>query len=271
MPPITLMITPDVSARIVRWARRTDLTALCLTCKSLQHHAESKLYQVIMSANTHVTFRACQSILAQPRLGPLVRSFSFLPDTRRDIPAQFWSTLQRALSKMRALEHLFLQDPAFANGWVLGDIPHIPFQLVEARLLLDWDAHLVKFLESQNKLKSLHTIDGPNESAFFLEAGSLSELRTFDGPLAAAHHIVHVGASLTHLQVVLDKNSELDVLAFIPSLVRLASSLRALSILHLPEALAIDVLRSITKACPQLRHIGTIPLPLPRYVSRSPF
>lgn len=269
MPPATL--TPAVCGQIVRWARRSDLTALCLTCKSLQHEAEAKLYEIIMSGSIQITFRACQSIVSEPRLGPHVRSFCFLPDTRRDqraIPEQFWTTLQLALSRMRSLEYLFLQDPALASSWVLSDVAHIPFQLLEARLLFHWDSHLAKFLESQNKLKSLHTTHGPaNDPTLHLEAGSLPELRTFDGPLAAAEHIVHVGSTLTHLQVVLDKNSEVDVLAFIPKLFHLASSLRALSILHLPEGLSIDVFRSITKACPQLRHIGTIPLPLPRNVS----
>lgn len=269
MLPITL--TPDVCGRIVHFARRSDLTTLCLTCKSLQHEAEAKLYEIIMSGNIQITFRACQSIISQPRLGPYVRSFCFFPDTRRvqrEIPEQFWSTLQLALSRMRSLEYLSIQDPTFASSWVLSDIAHIPFQLLEARLLFYWDAHLVKFLESQNKLKSLHTIDGPVDSTLHLEAGSLSELRIFDGPLAATQHIVHVGSTLTHLQVALDKNSEADILTFIPKLFRLASSLRALSILHLPESLSMDVFRSITKTCPQLRHIGTIPLPLPRNVSR---
>lgn len=272
MPPT---LTPDVCGRIVRWTRRGDLTALCLTCKSLQHEAEAKLYEIVMSANVQITFRACQSIISQPRLGPYVHSFCFLPDSRRaqrEIPEQFWTTLQLALSRMRSLEHLFLQDPTFSSSWVLSDIAHIPFQLLEAKLLFYWDTHLVKFLESQNKLKSLHTIDGPvSDTALHLEAGSLPELRTFDGPLPAAEHIVHIGSTLTHLQVVLDKNSEVDVLTFIPKLIHLASSLRALSILHLPEGLSVDVFRSITKACPQLRHIGTIPLPLPRNVSHPPF
>ena len=268
-------LTPDVCGRIVRWARRSDLTALCLTCKSLQREAEAKLYEMIMSDNIQIAFRACQSIISQPRLGPYVRSFCFLPDSRRaprEIPEQFWTTLQLALSRMRSLEYLFLQDPTFASSWVLSDIARIPFQLLEARLLFYWDIHLVKFLESQNKLKILHTVDGPaNDSTLHLEAGSLPELSIFDGPLAAAEHIVHVGSTLTHLQVVLDKNSEADVLAFIPKLAHITSSLRALRMLHLPEGLSIDVFRSITIACPQLRHMGTISLPLPRNVSPPPF
>ncbi|KIK98531.1 hypothetical protein PAXRUDRAFT_133987 [Paxillus rubicundulus Ve08.2h10] len=259
--------SPEICNRIVRWTRRGDLTTLCLTCKPLQREAEAKLYEVIMSGNIQITSRACQSIVSQPRLGSYVRSFGFFQDGRRsqrEISEQFWSTLQLALSKMRSLECLFIQDPSFANSWILGDVVHMPFQLLEAKLLFYWDAHLVKFLESQNKLRNLHTIDGPaNNASLQLEAGSLSELRVFDGPLAAAEPIVFVATTLTHLQVALEKNSEADVLALIPKLSHVAASLRALSILHLPEALAMEVFRSITTTCPQLRHIGTIPLPLP--------
>ncbi|KAF9220524.1 hypothetical protein BS17DRAFT_316837 [Gyrodon lividus] len=268
MAPVTAQaFSPEVCSRIVRWTRRSDLAALCLTCKPLQREAEAKLYEIVMSESIQITFRACQSIISQPRLGSYVRSFCFFQDSRhsqREISQQFWGTMQLALSKMRFLEHLFIQDPSFANSWVLGDIAHVPFQLLEARLLFYWDIHLVKFLESQNKLKSLHTIDGPvNDASLHLEAGSLAELRIFDGPLAAVEHIVLVAMTLTHLQVVLDKDSEADVLVFVTKLSHSASSLRALSILHLPEALAMEAFRSITTTCPQLRHIGTIPLPLP--------
>lgn len=268
MAPVTAQaFSPEVWSRIVRWTRRSDLVALCLTCKTLQREAEVKLYEVIMSGNIQITSRACQSIVSQPRLGSYVRSFGFFQDSRRsqqEISEQFWGTLQLALSKMRSLEYLFIQDPSFANSWILGDIAHMPFQLLEAKLLFYWDAHLVKFLESQNKLKNLHTIDGPaNNASLQLVAGSLSELRVFDGPLAAAEPIVLVATTLTHLQVALEKNSEADVLALIPKLSHVTASLRALSILHLPEALAMEAFRSIATTCPQLRHIGTIPLPLP--------
>ncbi|KIJ60312.1 hypothetical protein HYDPIDRAFT_99133 [Hydnomerulius pinastri MD-312] len=268
MAPVTAKaLSPEICSRIVRWTRRSDLAALCLTCKPLQREAEAKLYEVIMSGNIQITFRACQSIVSQPRLGLYVRSFYVFQDSRRgqrEISEQFWGTMQLALSKMRSLEYLLIHDPVFTNSWVLGDIAHIPFQLLEARLNFYWDVHLVKFLESQNKLKSLHTIDGPDDSTSLqLEAGSLPELRIFDGPLVAVQYIVPIAMTLTHLQVVLDTDSRVDLLTFIPTLSHVASSLRALSILHLPEGQAMEVFRSIASTCPHLRHIGTIPLPLP--------
>ncbi|KAL4070046.1 hypothetical protein V8B97DRAFT_582976 [Scleroderma yunnanense] len=262
----TNTLPPQVCQRIVRWARRSDLVALCLTCRALQREAEAKLYETIASGNVQVTFRACQSITFQARLGPYVRSFYVFQDSRRsqrELSKEFWGVVQRALSKMRSLECLFIHDPVYANSWVLGDIAHIPFQLQEARILFYWDNNLVRFLESQNKLKSLHTFDGPDgDPSLQLEVGSLPELQVFDGSLVAAEHIVSVTTSLTHLQVAVASGSESDLLTFIPQLSLLAS-LRALSLLHLSERLAVQAIQLIATTCCTLRHLGLIPLPLP--------
>ncbi|KAH7885154.1 hypothetical protein F5I97DRAFT_1338847 [Phlebopus sp. FC_14] len=268
-------LSPEICSRVVRWTRRSDLAALCLTCKSFQREAEVKLYETIMSGSIPVIFRACLSIASEARLGPYVRSFCVFLDNRRsqqDISEQFWATVQLALSRMRSLEYLLIHDPVYSNGWILGDIAHIPFQLLEARLLFYWDSHLVKFLESQNKLKSLHTIDGPdNDASLQLEAGSLPELRIFDGTLVAVEPILSVSTNLTHLQVVLDAESEGEILTFIPNLSHLALCLRALSILHLPAGVAMEALELIKSTCPFLHHVGTIPLPMPSRNSNNRF
>jgi len=269
-PPMTTLssntLPPQVCKRIVRWTRRSDLVALCLTCRALQREAEVKLYETIGSGSVQVTFRACQSITSQARLGPYVRSFYVFQDTRRsqrELSKEFWGAVQRALSKMRSLECLFIHDPVYANSWVLGDIARIPFQLQEARLLFYWDSNLVRFLESQNKLKSLHTFDGPDgDPSLQLEVGSLPELQVFDGSLVAAEHIVPVTTSLTHMQVALHRGSESGLLTFIPRL-SLLSSLRALNLLHLSERLAVQAVQLIATTCCTLRHLGLIPLPLP--------
>ncbi|KAI6041427.1 hypothetical protein EDC04DRAFT_2565716 [Pisolithus marmoratus] len=256
----------QVCERIVRWARRSDLVSLCLTCKALQREAEVKLYEIIMSGNTQVVFRACQSIISRARLGPYVRALYIFQNNghcRSALPEDFWGVVQLALSTMRSLQCLVIHDPTYSNGWVLSDISHIPFQLQEARLFFYWDRNFVRFLESQNQLKSLHIVDGPdNDSSLKLEVGSLPELQVFDGILMAAEHIIAVTTSITHLQVALDTNSEADFLTFIPKLARL-TSLGTLSILHLPEYLAARAFPLIAATCCTLRHIGMIPLPLP--------
>ena len=265
-PTSSSTLPPQVCKRIVRWARRSDLVALCLTCRALQREAEVKLYETIRSGNLLATLRACQSIVFQARLGPYVRSFYVYQDNRRsqrELSKEFWGVVQRALSKMRSLECLVVHDPVYTNSWVLGDIARIPFQLQEARLHFYWDSNLVRFLESQNKLKSLYTFDGPDgDPSSQLEVGSLPELQIFDGSLVAAEHIVSVTTSLTHLQVVLDRGSESDLLTFIPQLSLLAS-LRALNLLHLSERLAVRAVQLIATTCCMLRHLGLIPLPLP--------
>ncbi|KAG6336862.1 hypothetical protein ID866_2220 [Astraeus odoratus] len=261
-PDSTRTLPPGVCKRIVRWTKRSDLAALCLTCKALQREAEVKLYETILSASVPVIFHACQSIVLRARLGPYVRSFYFFQDGRRgprELPKEFWAIMQRALSRMRSLEVLLINDPI--NSWILGDIARIPFQLQEAHLNFYWDSNLVRFLESQNKLKSLHVMDGPDSPSLQLEVGSLPELQVFDGSLGAAEHIVSVTTSLTHLQVILDTRSDAYLLPFIRQLAHLAS-LRALSILHLPERLAVQAVQLIATTCCSLRHLGVIPLPL---------
>ncbi|KAI5989003.1 hypothetical protein EDD15DRAFT_2285748 [Pisolithus albus] len=267
MASISSNVLPaQVCKRIVRWTRRNDLAALCLTCKALQREAEVKMYEIIMTGNILATFRACQSVISRARLGPYVRSFYIFQDTgrfQRALPDGFWGVVQLALSKMRSLQCLVIHDPTYSNGWVLGDTSHVPFQLQEARLFFYWDRDFVRFLESQNKLKSLHIIDGPDNDPFLrLEVGSLPELQIFDGTLMAAEHIVSVTTSITHLQITLDTNSEPDLLAFVPKLARL-TSLGALSILHLSEHLGVRAFPLIAATCCTLRHLGVIPLPLP--------
>ncbi|KAH7927644.1 hypothetical protein BV22DRAFT_260734 [Leucogyrophana mollusca] len=259
-------LAPEICTRLVHWTRRHDLPTLCRTSKSLQREAEIKLYETIMCGNIHATYRACESIVGQGRLGSYVRFFYIYQDQRRNqrepFPYRFWQMVQIALSKMRSLESLLINDPVYYNTWVLGDTPRIPFQLREARLRFAWDLHLVKFLESQNELRSLFIIDGPeDENALQLEAGSLPQLRILDGPLSTATALVSGLCPLTHVQIALDKDSRL--LAFVPRLYAVASSLRALNILNMPEEVTLEALEVVSSMCPNLHHFGILPLPVP--------
>ncbi|KAH7913364.1 hypothetical protein BJ138DRAFT_639747 [Hygrophoropsis aurantiaca] len=258
-------LSPEICTRVVHWTRRIDLPALCRTSKVFQREAEIKLYSTIMCANINTTYHACESIVTQPRLGPYVRLLSIYQDQRRNqrepFPYRFWQMIQIALSKMRSLEFLLIHDPVAFNSWVLSDIPRIPFQLREATLRFSWDLHLVKFLESQNKLRKLSILDGPEENAPQLEPGSLSMLQILDGPLSIASALVSDSCPLTHIQIVLDKDSRM--LTFVPRLYIVASTLQALSMLNMPEEVALDAVETVASVCPNLRYFGILPLPLP--------
>lgn len=258
----TIALPPEVCHRIVHWTRRRDLLALCLTCKSLQKDAEIKLYKTIMSGDINVTFRACQSIVLQERLGPHVRSFCVYQNARRtraELPHSFWQMVQKALLRMRCLDMLRIDDLAHANTWVLCDIP---FQLREANFRLPWTHHLVRFLESQNKLTQLQIMGGLDEDAPQLKAGSLPDLCTFDGKLVLAMQLISVPCHFRHLRIHLDRDTNTKHLDFIPRFASLSRTLRSLNIIHIPEELSVEAIKLISSVCPDLHYLGIIPLPM---------
>jgi len=270
----TKALSPEACHRIVHCARRSDLPALCLTSKSLQKDAEIRLYEVIMTGDMHATFRACESIVTQERLGPYVRSFYVFQNSRRSqtesLPRRFWQMVQKALWKMRCLDVLYIDDPARANAWVLSDIPRIPFQLRDATFRLPCNQHLVEFLESQNKLKQFQIMGGPDEHAPHFKAGTLPHLRTFDGQLALAMQLLSVPRKLRRLRIPLDRDTNKKLLDFIPHLAALSRTLRSLNIIHIPEELSVEAIKLISSVCPDLHYLGIIPLPMTfPHVSRA--
>lgn len=260
----TNVLPPEVCHRIVHWTRRRDLPALCLSSKSLQKTAETKLYETIMSSDINVIFRACESIVLQERLGPYVRSFYVYQITRRtqELPRRFWQMVQKALSKMRCLDVLCIHDPAHSNTWVLSDSDTLPFQLREANFRLPWDEHLVRFLESQNKLTQFQLIGGLDEDAPRLKAGSMPELCTFDGKLALAMQLLTVPCHLRHLRIPSDRDTNKNLLDFIPHLASISRTLRSLNIIHVPEEMSVEAIKLISFVCPDLHYLGVIPLPM---------
>jgi hypothetical protein len=261
----TKALPPEVCQRVAHWTRQHDLPALCLTCKSFQKDAESKLYEVIMSGDINVTFRVCESIVSQERLGPYVRSFYVYQNARRaqaELPRRFWQMIQKALSKMRCLDTLCIDDPAHANAWVLSDTPNIPFQLREANFRLSWNQHIVRFLESQNKLVQSQIMGGLDEDSPQLKAGSLPDLCTFDGKLAVAMQLLSVPCHLRHLRIPLDRDTNKKLLDFIPHLAILSRTLRSLNIVHVPEEMSVEAIKLISSVCPDLHYLGIIPLPM---------
>lgn len=256
-------LSPELCSRIVQWTRRTDLPALCLTCKTFQREAEARLYESLILGDPHTGYCACQSLSSQERLGLHVRSFYIYQDPRRmprgALPPQFWQAVQAALFKMQNLETLFVSDPTFSNTWIL-DPAHIKFQLREAKLPLQWDKYMVHFLESQSRLRSLQVADGVVDTdRLVMKPHALPSLQIFDGPLLVAINLL--SCPLTHLQLNIDSSAAPQLLSVIPLLVKVNSSLCALSLLEIPEDLVTRALHIVSTACPKLKYVGVLPLP----------
>ena len=256
-----LALSPELCGRIVQVAsnRRQDLLALCLTCKAFQREAEIKLYTRLVFTEPDKVIKACNTLMKNERLAMCVRTFWFNQDTRRNLGQPFWSALQAALIVMPNLENLLLCDNSYANSWIL-DNPRIQFRLREAKLRLTWDAHLIRFLETQTSLRSLHLYD-PVEEVITgaLSPNAVPDLQAFDGSLMIG--IQFLPSSISHLQLIVDCDADqfLDLLSRF-GVVR--KTLRALSLLDIPEEATLGALKIISEILPDLRYLGLVPYPI---------
>lgn len=221
-----------------------------------------------MLGNPSIAFKACQSIADTERLGLYIREFYIYQDSYRRVhnttlPLHFWEAVQAALVKMHNLELLYVHDPAGCNTFIL-DSARIKFQLRHAQFHLDWDQHMVEFLSTQRCLEILQVTEGPDILQPQLPHDALPVLRQFTGTITVAAQLLT--SPLTHMQLNCDNTTYAFLDAFISRLFDVRSSLRSLSILEIPDAMAVDMLRTISVTCPQLQYVGVLSFPS-RHVS----
>ena len=260
-------LSPELCGRIVKWARGSDLPFLARTCKSFQTVSEKRIYDTLVLGNPTVAFDACRSISTAERLGPYVHQFFIYQDQNRyrnvTLHVQFWQMVQAAMNHMCNLEKFYIHDPAGHNTFVL-DPTQLNFQLDDAQIRINWDAHVVDFLASQLSLDRLTVMYGPDNFEYPLAPDALPALKQFIGAITVAVQLLT--RPLTHLQVHVDETSSVPVLSFIRRLSATSATLRSLSFLELPDAIAIDALKLISTTCPQLRYVGVLSFPS-RHVS----
>lgn len=241
------------------------LRALCLTSRALQRDAERRLYASLYLASPRQAHLVCRTLAANRRLGSLVQAFWFSDEAQHGrLGRSFWQGIRSALVAMPSLERLCLFDGDLQNSWVLDC--EFPFRLREAKLHFAWDTHLVAFLAAQPSLHTLQCLDPPTQDlpaapARPLPPASLPALDRFDGNLRIASTILLLAPPLTNLQAAVDDPARPHVLRFLRSLHTVTHTLRALSVLELPDALAADTLDILAGLCPNLVYLGLIPLP----------
>ncbi|KAF8148221.1 hypothetical protein B0H34DRAFT_737357 [Crassisporium funariophilum] len=259
-----LALSPELCGRIVQVAsdRRPDLLALCLTCKAFQREAEIRIYSQMAVPDPQRALLACNTVINNERLALLVRSFLFNQPIRRpptNLGRQFWSVIQNGLVAMSNIEVLLLCDNSYLNTWIF-DHPGIQFQLKEAKLRFAWDAYLVRFLETQPSLCTLHLYDSLEEVlTSTIGHNALPNLRIFDGTLMIGFQFLP--SRITHLQLVIDTDSE-QTLALVSRFGILRKNLRGLSLIDFPEETSLKTLDIISQILPELRHVGLFPYPV---------
>ncbi|KAH9948295.1 hypothetical protein B0H21DRAFT_690295 [Amylocystis lapponica] len=240
----------EVYANITDHVPHNDLLSLCRTSKALQGAAEARIYEGLVMRDVNLLYFACRAVLAVDIRGTYVRRLWFYPDLRRiprsggGLPTQFWQCVQTAMTKMINLELLALHDPTCDNTWVLNS-PLFKFQLHEANFRLPWDANMVAFLQRQDRLQALQTMDSFDDGPpCALAPNKLQALEIYNGPVLVAMELL--ACPLTHVQIGVDEDTSAFIPIFLTDLGKVKKSLLSISILSLPEHLVLDAL--------QLRH-----------------
>jgi len=261
-----------VCSRIANWIKPNDLrtlTSLCLTSKAFNHAAEPRLYHQLYFTDSLTAYHVCQTIASCDRIALHVKTFWTLFNERRwnssrnHLNPQFWDVVHLALRKMHNLQVVAIGDPSCPSAWIFRQCQ---FQLQEAEVRTDWDADLVRFLDTQPQIHSLR-ITNPRLSSTELDRlpllalpqGALPSLRIFDGSLIAA--LEFVSSPITHLQVSLGQDVAEDVGQLLKQLALFSGTLTSISIIDLSYSISVGAFDFFSLIFPHLRHIGIIPLP----------
>jgi hypothetical protein len=281
---------PVVVSFITSHVRVSDLPSLCLTTKSFHLSATRRLYHSLILTNPSTALLACETLARTPGLATHVRGLVLGQG-----PPHLWQALQRALEVLPRLEAFAIDARGIRLSWVLPLAPS--FRLRDLRLCIPWDAQVAAFVRTQTTLRALWVLEvaedcrpsargaaDPNEVAQSQSTAEIADLNsdavpepkpetldlpllnTAECPLSLAHNFVR--SPLTHLQVLGDSGAvaratdrDALLLRLIPRLAGARKTLRSLSLYDVPEARTADVVALAAQHCPQLRYLGTLPLP----------
>lgn len=131
---------------------------------------------------------------------------------------------------------------------------------------MDWDADLVRFLDTQPQLHSLR-ITNPRLSSTELDRlpllalpqRALPSLRIFDGSLIAATELA--SSPITHLQISLNQDGVEDAGHLLKRLAMFSGTLMSINVIDLPYPVSVWAFDLFSLISPHVRHLGIIPLP----------
>ena len=287
---------PVVVSFITSHARVTDLPSLCLTTKSFHLSATRRLYHSLIFTKPSPAFLACETLARTPSLATHVRSLVL-----GQSPQHVWQALQRALEVLPRLEAFAIDARGIRLSWILPLAPSFrlrdlrlctpwdaqvaAFVRTQTTLRALWvlelagdcapsrpalgpaNARLRGAADVDEVAHTTAEIADPESKAVpEPEILDLPLLNTVECPLGLAHTFVR--SPLTHLQVLGDSGAvarapdrDAHLLHLIPQLAFARKTLRSLSLYDVPETRTGDVISLTAEHCPQLRYLGTLPLP----------
>ncbi|KAG6853471.1 hypothetical protein C0991_004145 [Blastosporella zonata] len=246
------------------------------------------------------TISLCTTLAGQPRLSALVDALTiYISDNENDsdddsedeversaeppsLPDDYWPAISDALQKTSRLRYLNIHINSNTDKAVAWILKNCTFRLRRFHCDLDWDHHLVTFLNAQVDLDDLYIIDYNDSNSatpmsnellpsLFLDAHALPNLTTLECTFSEAAIVIVPGRPITHLKTCFsrsepsEKREEMDLLF---AKIKLSTRpLRSLDIADstYSESFSMDLLFRIvhTRATTsELRYIGTLVLPI---------
>ncbi|KAH0832299.1 hypothetical protein J3R83DRAFT_13299 [Lanmaoa asiatica] len=274
---------------------RPDLCNLCRVNKNFQRAAEGALYKTIYASNPWDTFGMCRLFARTLRVAAIVETLTLFvideddsdsgPQSEVSLPNEFWPTVSQALHHTTRLRSLTLRlDKDAAQAWILNGTA---FRLRSFHCDLQWDAHLVSFLNTQPDIDDLYIIDYPVSEGIaststpvssFLDPGALPNLSTLQCTFAEAACALVPTRPISRLKTCfsktrpLEKREELSLL--FSKLMETTHHLRSLDIADssYSESFSMDLLASVVRLqnrVHNLLYLGTLVLPIDGHVVRS--
>lgn len=276
---------------------RADLCTLCRVNKRFQLAAERALYNTNYATDMWDTFGMCKLFTRTPRLAGIVEALTLFigheddgdssPQSEVRFPNDFWPTVSEALHCMTRLRFLNLHidnGGDAAQAWILDGTA---FRLRGFHCDLQWDAHLVSFLNTQPDIDDLYIVDYsvPEDTAHSstsislpLDPGALLNLSTLECTFAEAACALVPTRPISRLKTCFSKTrlpeKREELLLLFSKLMETTCPLRSLDIADssYSESFSMDLLASVVRLQSQvhdLRYLGTLVLPIDGHVVRS--
>ncbi|KAH8106377.1 hypothetical protein DFH11DRAFT_1516667 [Phellopilus nigrolimitatus] len=273
---------------------RSDLCSLARVSKSFQNAAERALYNTLFMDDPELTVELCDTLSAGDLRATFVDALTIFVTSSADrddedqqsngLPGEYWNRLAAALRRMTRLRFFNLHidhNPSYA--WILSGCI---FKLHSFHCDLAWDANLVKFLNTQDKLRDLYLADYASTTpptsqpegetvlpvippaTVTLHPDSLRALSTIECSFIDAISALVPGRPVVRVKTCFSREDALEKTA---ELLNLGTSLRRSSMrvcsLDLAdgsytEDFSLTMLNEVARRLPELRYLGTLVLPV---------
>jgi hypothetical protein len=298
----------EVYRKIIKCVgHRADIAALCRVSKQFQYVGERVLYNTLLLRDPHLAISLCETLATQTRVAMLVDALTVQtsdedsdeedeeeegderpnrPAAGDSLPEGFWPSIARALEKTTQLRYLNIHINGSEDRAVAWILHNCTFRLKRFHCDLDWDRHLVAFLNKQINLDDLYIMDFKEPGSNFctdmtvdadatklplqLDAGALPNLATLECTFSEAAMAIVPGRPITCLKTCFSRSDPRDkraeMLVLLSKINRSTRPLRSLDIADSAynQTFSLELLGHIVRTTTnmsQLRYLGTLVLP----------